>query len=211
VTYELGVPRIDDVLEGVDAGTNLLVTGSSVTDRDTFVRDCVSTGLDAGEGVVYVTTNGSGPEIVDRYADHDLSRFAVVDCVSENRSLGEREESEIIRETGSPSDMTGIGIEVSDVLEGFWEVRGIERNRVFLDSVSTLLMYSDLETVFRFLHVFTGRIRSVGGLGLFVIDPGMHDQKDLSTLRQLFDGTVRVGDDGDISVEGLEEVQGGLE
>jgi len=27
-------------------------------------------------------------------------------------------------------------------------------------SLSTLLMYSDLQTVFRFLHVFTGRIRA---------------------------------------------------
>jgi len=37
---------------------------------------------------------------------------------------------------------------------------GIEQNRVMVHSLSTLLMYSDLQTVFRFLHVFTGRIQS---------------------------------------------------
>jgi hypothetical protein len=68
---------------------------------------------------------------------------------------------------------------------------------VFVDSISTLLMYSNLETVFRFLHVFTGRIRSIDGLGIFVLDSAMHDEKEYTTLRQLFDGVVEVEADDD--------------
>jgi len=61
--------------------------------------------------------------------------------------------------------MTGIGIKLSEYLQEFYETRGVTQNRVLLHSVSTLLMYSDLQTVFRFLHVFTGRIQSADALG----------------------------------------------
>ena len=187
--YKLGVSGIDERLDGVDGGTNVLVTGSATSGKHELVRKAVSTGIEEKEGVVYVTTNDPADEVLGRYDEEVGDRFAVVDCVSESHNL-DTEASETVRVAGSPSDMTGIGIQVSDVLEEFWENRGIERNRVCLDSVSTLLMYSDLETVFRFLHVFTGRVRSVDGFGIFVIDPGMHDDRDYSTLRQLFDATV---------------------
>jgi len=62
-------------------------------------------------------------------------------------------------------------------------------------SLSTLLMYSDLQTVFRFLHVFTGRIQSVNGLGLFSIDSTSHDEQAMNTLKQLFDGVITVPGD----------------
>jgi hypothetical protein len=58
-------------------------------------------------------------------------------------------------------------------------------------------MYSDLQTVFRFLHVFTGRVQSVDGLGLFSIDSTAHDDQAMNTLKQLFDGIIEVPEDGE--------------
>jgi KaiC/GvpD/RAD55 family RecA-like ATPase len=202
--YKFGVPRIDDVIGGVDGGTNVLVAGSSPSANDEFLRRCVSEGVENDEGVVYVTTDKSAEDLLESYGADGNDRFGVVDCVSESQGV-DVETSATVKTAGSPSDMTGIGIQVSDVLDDFWEGRGIERNRVCLDSVSTLLMYSDLEAVFRFLHVFTGRVRSIDGVGFFVINPGMHDEREYSTLRQLFDGAVEVRDDGgtEVRVTGL--------
>lgn len=188
--YKLGVPSIDDTLGGIDGGTSLLVTGT--TPSYSFSHETISESIESDEGTVYVTTESSAREVLEEYEDYDTSRFGVVDCVSESQGLEDTERKDRVRFAASPSDMTGIGIEVSDLLEEFWENRGIERNRVCLESISTLLMYSDLETVFRFLHVFTGRVRSIDGLGLFFIEPGMHEEKDYSTLRQLFDGRVEI-------------------
>jgi KaiC/GvpD/RAD55 family RecA-like ATPase len=88
--------------------------------------------------------------------------------------------------------MTGIGNEFSELLEEFHADRGLERNRVLFHSITALLLYSNPETVFRFLHVFTGRIRSVGGLGVFVIESTAHDDQTMGTIQQLFDGVIEV-------------------
>jgi len=96
--------------------------------------------------------------------------------------------------------MTGIGIKLSEFLQAFYQDRGIERNRVMLHSLSTLLMYADLQTVFRFLHVFTGRVQSVDGLGVFAIDASAHDDQTMNTLKQLFDGIVTTYEDREPSV-----------
>jgi hypothetical protein len=90
----------------------------------------------------------------------------------------------------SPHDMTGIGIKLSEILEHFYSERGLHRNRVLLHSLSTLIIYSNIQTVFRFLHVFTGRTQSANALGIFVMESTAHDQQTMNMMKQLFDGVI---------------------
>jgi len=196
---------MDEAVGGVEPGTNLLVSGPSIPEKSDFVDSVISEGTSSDDGIIYVTTKTSADGILGKYENYDKDRFSVVDCVSKKQGVGEIQETQTVRFASSPEDMTGIGIEVSNLLDRFWGELGIERSRACLESVSTLLMYSDLETVFRFLHVFTGRIRSVDGLGVFVIESDMHEEKDYSTLQQLFDGTVEFDDDGRFRVAGSPE------
>jgi hypothetical protein len=96
-----------------------------------------------------------------------------------------------------PSDLTGIGMRFSDVQVEFGRT-GHERVRTGLLSVSTLLSFSDLRTVSRFVHTLVGRIDSVDGLGVLFIDPGSHDERAIRTLAQFCAGRIEVreGDDG---------------
>lgn len=205
VNYRLGIPGVDEAVGGVESGTNLLISGPSIPEKSGFVNSVISQGVSSDDGTIYVTTKTSAEGVLNEYEGHDRERFGVVDCVSKKQGVGNIEETETVRFASSPEDMTGIGIEVSNLLDKFWEELEIERNRACLESVSTLLMYSDLETVFRFLHVFTGRIRSVDGLGIFVIDSEMHEEKDYSTLQQLFDGTVKFDREGRVRLVGSPE------
>jgi hypothetical protein len=58
-------------------------------------------------------------------------------------------------------------------------------------------MYSNIQTVFRFMHVFTGRIKEAEALGMFVMDSVMHDEQTITTLKQLFDGIVEIKSEND--------------
>ncbi|MFB6186693.1 MAG: recombinase RecA, partial [Halobacteriaceae archaeon] len=119
-------------------------------------------------------------------------QLGIIDGVTRQQGMEDPEETNLRRYTSSPVDLTGIGIELSELLEYFHQNQDITANRVLLDSLSTLLMYSNLQTVFRFLHVFTGRIQSANALGLYTIDDSAHDDQTMSTIQQLFDGAIEI-------------------
>ncbi len=186
-------PQFD---EAVEPGTNLLFTGPPLTGKRQIMMDLLATGTERGDGAIVVTTKDSGDRVLKNYAKrtpYEGKPVAVVDCVTRQQG-GKTQESDRIKYASSPVDMTGIGIKLSEFLQAFSD-RGIGNNRVMVHSLSTLLMYSDLQTVFRFLHVFTGRIQSVNGLGLFSIDSTSHDEQAMNTLKQLFDGVITLSED----------------
>jgi KaiC/GvpD/RAD55 family RecA-like ATPase len=191
----------------VTPGTNLLVSGPPMTGKRDVAFDVLAHGCRRGDGAIVVTTKDSGDQVLDECndrVDEPVSAVGVVDCVSKQQGMNPRD-SEHVAYASSPVDMTGIGIELSHFLETFYE-RGVTENRVLFDSLSTLLMYSDLQTVFRFLHVFTGRVQSADTLGLYIVDSTAHDDQAMSTLRQLFDGEVEVRETDDGSERRLKGV-----
>ena len=192
--YEL-TPHFD---AEVDPGTNILLTGPPLSGKRSMMMDVLAAGTDRDEGAIVVTTKDGADRVLRDYekrTPYEGKPVAVVDCVTQQQG-GETRESDRIKYASSPVDMTGIGIKLSEFLQAFGD-RGIKRNRVMVHSLSTLLMYSDLQTVFRFLHVFTGRVQSVDGLGLFSIDSTAHDDQAMNTIKQLFDGIVTVPEDGE--------------
>jgi KaiC/GvpD/RAD55 family RecA-like ATPase len=192
--YEL-TPHFD---AEVEPGTNILLTGPPLSGKRSIMMDILAAGTDRDEGAIVVTTKDGADRVLRDYekrTPYEGKPVAVVDCVTRQQG-GETRESDRIKYASSPVDMTGIGIKLSELLQAFGD-RGIERNRVMVHSLSTLLMYSDLQTVFRFLHVFTGRVQSVDGFGLFSIDSTAHDNQAMNTLKQLFDGIITVPEDGE--------------
>jgi len=196
--YELPDELPDVALE---AGTNLLIAGPPLTGKRDLAFEVLAEGSNTDEGAVVVTTKDSADEVLREYASFvpaiDDVDIGVVDCVTKQRGVGNVQDDPRVKYASSPVDMTGIGINLSEFLEEFYQVRDHDENRILLHSVSTLLMYSDLQTVFRFLHVFTGRVQSADGLGVYVIDSTAHDDQTMNTLKQLFDAVVEVEEDDD--------------
>ena len=197
--YDLG-PDLD---EEVPPGTNVLVSGPPLSGKRSLCLDILASGVEDDEGAIIVTTKDGADRVLGDFetrTPYEDRPVAVVDCVTRQQGVSDVRDDDRIKYTSSPVDMTGIGIKLSEFLQGFYQNRGIERNRVMLHSLSTLLMYADLQTVFRFLHVFTGRVQSVDGLGVFAIDDSAHDDQTMNTLKQLFDGIVTTQEDGPATV-----------
>lgn len=149
----------------------------------------------AEEGAIIVTTNQRSSRIVEDCKRVGIEvaadRTAILDCVGDER---QNVPARILPVSG-PSDLTGIGMRFSQVYREFEET-GITRVRTGLYSASTLLTFSDLRTVCRFVHTLAGRIDSVDGLGVLLIDPSNHDDRVLGTLSQFCSGRIDVRDDG---------------
>lgn len=196
--YNLGTAFSD---AEVEPGTNLLVAGPPMTGKSRLGREIVAAGSREGEGSIVVTTKDSGAKVLSQFeslvGSVEETPTGVVDCVTKQQGMHSSTQSPRIQYASSPVDMTGIGIQLSEFLQQFYSEQNVRQNRILLNSLSTLLMYSNLQTVFRFLHVFTGRIQSADALGVFIIDSTAQDRQTMSTLKQLFDAQIELRESED--------------
>jgi hypothetical protein len=101
--------------------------------------------------------------------------------------------NETVETLANPSDLTGLGIQLSEILKE-WGDNGNETVACF-DSLTALLQYADLQTVYKFLHVLTGRFDTADVTAHFHLDPDACDQQTVSTLTSLFDAVVEREDE----------------
>ena len=189
----------------VDPATSFLVSSTCLATAERFVTDMLAAGLESGACGIAVTATTEAEGVRDAVYDRthaDESALSIIDCVTRDRGACVNDTDQITY-VASPAELTQIGVALSERLEAF-EREGVGRARITLHSVSTLLAYADLETVFRFLHVFTRRAEHAGGIGLYTVDRTAHDDRSLRTLAPLFDATIQLSEDGDEIVATLE-------
>lgn len=162
------------------------------------------------ETVLYVTFTNSADDRLSHWRSHATGppAGAGVVCIGElARSAGaiaDGAEAGMNTSVGvetvtDPSDLTGLGIAINQFIEQWSDDE--RKIVVCFDSLTTLLQYADLERVFRFLHVLTGRLRSAGALAHYHMDPTAHDEGTQNTLKSVFDAVVSVDDDGGLVVQ----------
>jgi hypothetical protein len=123
-----------------------------------------------------------------------MTRSAASDTVSPSQPIPT---PIAVESVSDPSDLTGFAIEISKFLST-WE--GVPNQTVVcFHSLTQLLQYADLQRVFRFLHVLTGRLESAGAVAHFHLDPQTHDEQTLGALSQLFDVIVE-HEDGEYTI-----------
>jgi len=179
-----------------DPGTNVLISGPPLIGKYDLMLETLARGTEQGEGSVVVATRDDERAVLDDYErvspGFDRSRVGIVECISGQRG-GETEHQgdALVRRASSPADLTGLGIGASELMNDLHDA-GATGLRLGVDSLSTLLLYTEFDRLARFLHVLSGRIDRAGGIGLFVINPGTIDAAQFDQLKTLFDGLVEL-------------------
>lgn len=187
------VPGVHATVADLD-GLMLLAVGPPLAGKDRFVGRVLRRGNAENRDTFHVAATRG----YDRVAQALPDGTRVVDCSPAPETRSNR-----VDDVGTPADLTGIGMAVSR----FLETTG-PRPVVTLDSVSTLLAYSDESAVFRFLAVLSAQLRQVDGVGVFLMEHGCHDRQTVKTFEQLFDGRVDV-ESGRARVLGVDELSPG--
>ncbi len=200
--YTLGIKELDNAIGGIRKGSNIILIGPPMSLKKVILYNIMYHGTTKDENaIITVTTNESGTQILDWLKENKLllplSRIGIIDCTTKSLG-GNAVENENIKMASSPVDLTGIGIRISQFFEDFQTKKNIRKIQLHINSLSTILMYSNIHTVFRFIHVFTGRIKAAGAIGIFVMESGMHDEQAIATLKQLFDGVIEIKTENDV-------------
>ena len=194
--YTLGIKALDDAIEDIKKGSNIMLIGPPMTGKEVILHRIIYQGAALNKNaVVTVTTRQPAISILEWFKENSLamplSRIGIVDCVT--KTFGSPEaETEYIKIADSPADLTGIGVKISQFFEDFLVKKNIRKLQLHINSLSTILMYANIQTVFKFMHVFTGRVKTSGALGIYLIESGMHDEQTIATLKQLFDSMIEI-------------------
>lgn len=198
--YSLGIKELDELLGNIREGTNLMMIGPPMSRKDELLDAIIFKSQDPDDSAIIVSTREPGERVLGWFEDNGMdipnADMGIVDCVTKTLGLSAADTDKIKR-TSSPVDLTGIGVKISQFFEEMLVKKQKKKIHLCINSLSTILMYSNIQTVFRFLHVFTGRVKAANGFGIYVVEDGMHDTQTIATLKQLFDGMIEIKAVGD--------------
>jgi KaiC/GvpD/RAD55 family RecA-like ATPase len=192
ITFLTTSQKIYDKIKGADLdvppGSNILVMGDIFSGKDVLARSFLREGLKQKETCIMVTLNDTADKILEDMDVSEGESLYIVDCIS-SRFGPTSLPSENVFFIDNPMNLAHIMVMVEDLIE-----RGGEGGvRLVIDSVSTLIMYSQIRVVFKFLHMLTAKVRSTGAVGLMLLEDNVHDEMEVRTIQPLFNGTIHLG------------------
>lgn len=143
---------------------------------------------------VWRRSNGFDPASVAFVCVGDMTRSVA----GQSTDTAPVSEDCVIDTLSSPSDLTGLGILLTERL-GELQAGG-NRIGICFHSVTALLQYVELRRAFRFLHVLINRVETAGAVIHFHMDPGAHDQRVVSTITNLTEAVVEVDEVGEWTI-----------
>lgn len=191
--YDISNILPDGTLTDLSPGTSVLLSGPAMSGKRNLAIQLLAAGHKTGDGILCVTTHENAAKVVSELKTHiptlNREQVGIIDCTG---SASQETIREIATEhVSSPGDLTGISIGTAKLFQRFSE-QNITTIRHGLVSMSTLLQYLDLNTVFKFLHIYTARISGTQGLGVFTIDNTAHDPQTINTIAGEFDGVIEL-------------------
>ncbi len=210
--YPSGIRRLDDELHGgLPKPANFLLIGPPLSNKTEIGMLLLNGGLQLKEAAIYISTSNTAEEIRSRWIEHGLEsaweeegRVKFVDCYS--RMLGVNiPDTQSIRRVPSILDYSKLMVAVNELCSNYnLKKIGV---RMVLDTLSSFLIYSSLQTVMRFLHIFFGQLRKQNVLGVFLVDEGTHETITLNQLKTFANGAMVI-DQNSLRLEAPQEKAG---
>lgn len=214
MAVETGIDRLDELLKGgLPEVTNTLLYATPFIGKDIIAKYYALSGLQHGKPIIFVLTDRSFMEMKEEMnkLDDDFTSYEEKGMV---RYIDVYSKSVELEETGpnvtfvdSPVNREQITASIVKAEKAFTEE--YEQHRLILDSLSTLVVYSDAKAVFRFLQVVSGTCQRMGSTSIFTMTRGMHEELEVQTIKHLMDGVIEMKEEGArmrIRIQGCGEV-----
>lgn len=187
---ETGVQGLDEILEGgFPEGSTILLRGAPGVGKSTFCSQFMDHGLEDEQGGLFIALDDAPDDVLESaksfgwdFEEHEDS-FLFLDAYSWR--LGEEVEGKYTIQ--GPSDLNQINMTLTDALR---EIGDVEK-RMVIDSVSTLILYTDTSSAVKFLQVVSAKAKASDGVLLLTVEEGVQDEEDISTLNYVADGVIR--------------------
>jgi len=162
-----------------------------------FLDQQISTSLKNKKPLLYITTDKSPEDIKKRwlknkfyYGPYEKSNYLKFIDAFSYQTGNLTEETNSIKRVSGPVALNEISVALAEIQRELYQLN--PNHLVIFDSLSTLLMYTNPQTVGRFTQVVTAKIKQAGGTILYTLEKGMHDKKTIITIEHLMDQILQI-------------------
>ncbi|MCX6778083.1 MAG: RAD55 family ATPase [Candidatus Micrarchaeota archaeon] len=194
-----GIKGLDELFCIRDCA-NILLMGPPGPEKLLFAVQFLAEGELLKQPCIYVTTDVSPSEIEEqaKHINADFSaaegrRSAFIDCYSWALSAPPKGRRDI--PVPGPSALDDISIGITQSLMDC-EKKPEENGRIVFQSVSTLLLYNNAETAYRFIQITGARLKAAKMTTLYMLETGMHEDRAVVTLKHLMDSVIELKIEG---------------
>lgn len=192
-----GGRRLDELLHGgFLPASHTLLYGAPFLGKETFARQFALANLREGRPAIFLLTNDAVSNVraallradaaYPTYEANGLVRF--IDAYS--RTLGLPEDEPHTEYVDGPLNFNAMSVAVNNAVKAVAIAQ--EHHAFIIDSVSTMVAMTNVQTTFRFLQVLAGKTRMAGATGLLLMDQGMHSEADVQAFKHLVAGVIEL-------------------
>lgn len=202
---ETGVKRLDDMLDGgIPAGATALLYGPPFIGKDVLARLFLLAGCRKGIPGILLLTGDAASDVrkqlagMDpRYPEYEANGLVhFVDTYS--RSIGAEDEHPCCEYVDSPVNLNAVSLAVNNAQRKI--ISQYAEHRLVVDSLSTIITYTNAQTTFRFLQILVGKAKRAGATTVMLLEQGMHADNEVQTFKHLADGVIEMKSEGPLNL-----------
>lgn len=185
-----GIDGLDDILGGgFPEGATVILKGPPGVGKSTIANQFIHDGLDQEQAGLFIALDDAPEDVRESAEDFGWTfsdfedRFLFMDAYSWR--LGEEVSGKYTIQ--GPSDLNQINMTLTDALR---EIGNDLQKRIVIDSISTLVIYTDTNSAVKFLQVVSAKAKAANGVLLMTVEEGVQDEETVSTINYVADGVI---------------------
>jgi Fe-S-cluster formation regulator IscX/YfhJ len=200
--YQTGIENIDTKVGGLNPGTNILILAPAFSNAEQVATYLAKPRK--GEYMIVLTTENQATDLLDYFKGNgfDPDYIGIIDAITRSSSAL-TPDSHKVKYVGSPNDLTGMDIRFSQLTEEIMKGEFTDDpNQLFptpirycVLSLTSMLMFRKIDTIYQFLHVVTSKLKKMGSIGIFLINSETFDPKTVAIVKQLMNVVVEIKND----------------
>jgi KaiC/GvpD/RAD55 family RecA-like ATPase len=185
------VGLLDEYPVDVNTSMNILLFGDPGPLKQLWAQHFAYGELIGGKGALYLCITSPPEDIKKNFSrfNKDISpfeeqqSFMFIDCYPRRENRHQQFSAPV-----HTSSLTDFGMVLSEASQAM----PLEQAVVIVDSLSTLMLYSDPEQVIKFAVNQASKLKEWGWTGIFIVEKGVNDEKIENSLKFLLDGVFEI-------------------